>query len=242
MLEARRVSAAVHGIHGRRRAGPGESFWQFRPYTIGEAANRIDWRRSGRDDKLYVRQREWEAAQSVWLWVDRSASMGYISSLARASKVERAIVIGFALAEALVEAGERVGHLDILPPRGDAAHRRGPGRGDHRRYRGACRRQPAAAPCRPSTRRWSSAISRCPKRICSAASRFGGGAARAAIWSSSSIPWRDVPVRRPAELADLELGLRLRVGDAAAWGEDYRKRIAAHRGAIVVIAGPAAGS
>ena len=63
VLEARRVAASlVHGLHGRRRAGPGESFWQFRPFVAGEAAQRIDWRRSGRDDHLYVREREWEAA------------------------------------------------------------------------------------------------------------------------------------------------------------------------------------
>jgi uncharacterized protein (DUF58 family) len=28
----RRVAATLaHGVHGRRRAGTGESFWQFRP-------------------------------------------------------------------------------------------------------------------------------------------------------------------------------------------------------------------
>jgi uncharacterized protein (DUF58 family) len=72
VLEARRVASTLaHGIHGRRRAGPGESFWQFRPFVTGEAASNIDWRRSARDDKLYVREREWEAAHSVWLWIDR---------------------------------------------------------------------------------------------------------------------------------------------------------------------------
>src|SRR5918992_4327907 len=86
ILEARRVAAALaHGIHGRRRAGPGETFWQFRPFVAGEAAQRVDWRRSGRDDRLFVREREWETAQSVWMWIDRSASMGYASDLAQAA-------------------------------------------------------------------------------------------------------------------------------------------------------------
>src|SRR6059058_1661205 len=68
VLDARRVAATLtSGIHGRRRSGPGESFWQFRPFVAGEAAQRIDWRRSARDDRLYVREREWETAHTVWL-------------------------------------------------------------------------------------------------------------------------------------------------------------------------------
>src|SRR5687767_7243315 len=118
ILEARRVAAALsHGIHGRRRAGPGETFWQFRPFVTGEAAQRVDWRRSARDDRLYVREREWEAAQNVWLWMDRSASMGFASSLAQASKVERALVLGMALADTFVNAGERVGLLGLMRAR-----------------------------------------------------------------------------------------------------------------------------
>jgi uncharacterized protein (DUF58 family) len=92
-----------------RRAGPGETFWQFRPFVAGEAAQRIDWRRSARDDRLYVREREWEAAHSIWMWMDRSASMGFASDLAQAPKIERGIVLGLALADTFVEAGERVG-------------------------------------------------------------------------------------------------------------------------------------
>src|SRR3954452_20623061 len=118
VLEARRVAANLaHGIHGRRGAGTGETFWQFRPFVTGEAAHRIDWRRSARDDRLYVREREWETAQTVWFWIDRSASMGYVSDLAQAPKIERAIVLGLALADSFVEAGERVGMLGLMPPR-----------------------------------------------------------------------------------------------------------------------------
>src|SRR2546426_695698 len=79
-LEARRVAATViHGLHGRRRAGTGENFWQFRRFVSGEPANRVDWRRSARDDHLYVREREWEAAHTVWIWPDRSPSMVFAS-------------------------------------------------------------------------------------------------------------------------------------------------------------------
>ena len=58
ILESRRISATViHGLHGRRRAGSGENFWQFRRYVTGEEARRVDWRRSARGDELYLRER-----------------------------------------------------------------------------------------------------------------------------------------------------------------------------------------
>lgn len=117
ILEARRVAATViHGLHGRRRAGPGENFWQYRRFVSGEPAGRVDWRRSARDDHLYVREQEWEAAHTVWLWPDRSPSMTFNSSLARDTKLERALVITFALAEVLIEGGERVGVPGLMRP------------------------------------------------------------------------------------------------------------------------------
>ena len=110
VLEARRIAAnVIHGLHGRRRAGAGESFWQYRRFASGEPAQRVDWRRSARDDHLYVREQEWEAAHTVWLWPDRSPSMAFASRAARDSKLERALIVTFALAELLVEGGERVG-------------------------------------------------------------------------------------------------------------------------------------
>lgn len=119
ILEARRIAATViHGLHGRRRAGPGENFWQYRRFLSGEPARRVDWRRSARDGVLYVREQEWEAAHTVWLWPDRSPSMQFISSLAAESKLDRTLVIAFALAEVLVNAGERVGMPALMRPTG----------------------------------------------------------------------------------------------------------------------------
>lgn len=81
LVAAERIAATVaQGVHGRRRIGQGETFWQFRQYQPGDAAVRIDWRESGKSQRLYVRETEWEAAQSVWLWCDASASMDYSSS------------------------------------------------------------------------------------------------------------------------------------------------------------------
>ena len=117
ILEARRVaSTVIHGLHGRRRAGPGENFWQYRRFVSGEPAQNVDWRRSARDDHLYVREREWEASHTVWIWPDRSPSMTFVSALSNDKKLERALVIAFALAEILVQGGERVGVPGLLRP------------------------------------------------------------------------------------------------------------------------------
>jgi uncharacterized protein (DUF58 family) len=122
ILESRKIAATViHGLHGRRRAGSGENFWQFRRFVSGEEARRIDWRRSARDDHLYVREQEWEAAHTIWIWPDRSPSMAFASRLARESKLDRTLVVAFALAEVLVVAGERVGLPGLMRPTGSRA-------------------------------------------------------------------------------------------------------------------------
>lgn len=119
ILEARRIAATViHGLHGRKRAGPGENFWQYRRFLSGEPARRVDWRRSARDEHLYVREQEWEAAHTVWIWPDRSPSMAFRSKLAQESKLDRTLVVSFALAEVLVHAGERVGMPGLMRPTG----------------------------------------------------------------------------------------------------------------------------
>ena len=117
ILEARRVAATViHGLHARRRAGPGENFWQYRRFTSGEPAARVDWRRSARDDHLYVREQEWEASHTVWIWADRSRSMAFASAPVPDSKLDRALIVGFALAEVLVQGGERIGIPGLMRP------------------------------------------------------------------------------------------------------------------------------
>ena len=117
VIAARRVARSVmQGVHGRRVAGAGESFWQFRPFVSGEPASRIDWRRSARGSQAFVREREWEAAQTLWIWIDRSASMRFGSKLAEGSKLDRAIVLALALAELAVRGGERVGLVGLSRP------------------------------------------------------------------------------------------------------------------------------
>lgn len=119
LLEARRIANTLsNGFHGRRQSGHGENFWQFRAFTSGEPSNRIDWRRSARDNRLYVREREFQSSHTFWLWVDRSISMRFSSSLAGISKIERAMVLGLALAHVLAVNAERVGLIGHTPVTG----------------------------------------------------------------------------------------------------------------------------
>lgn len=127
LIAARHVAATVaQGTHGRRRVGSGETFWQFRRYQTGDAASLVDWRQSARRQAPYVRQNEWAAAQSVWLWLDRSASMDYGSAFAAGvTKEARAALLLLALAELLLRGGERVALLEAGPedpPAGGGRH------------------------------------------------------------------------------------------------------------------------
>lgn len=107
------------GEHGRRRAGLGDDFWQYRPAQAGDSRRLIDHRRSGRGDQDFVREREWQIAQSVMLWVDQGASMRFTSDpKTLPEKVDRARVLGLAVAILLARGGERVGLTGTtLPPR-----------------------------------------------------------------------------------------------------------------------------
>lgn len=117
LVEARRVaSTVIAGWHGRRKRGIGENFWQFRPYVVGESVSKIDWRRSARDDHTYLRDKEWEAAHTIWLWADASPSMTFKSDLGLVSKESRALVIELALAELLARSGERIAAPGLLAP------------------------------------------------------------------------------------------------------------------------------
>jgi uncharacterized protein (DUF58 family) len=123
LVAAQRVAATVaQGVHGRRRAGLGDSFWQFRPFVAGDASSRIDWRQSAKSSRAYIRETEWEAAHTVSLWRDGSASMHWRSRRDLPSKAERADLLLLALAALLLRGGERV---SLLPMAGGAAARAG---------------------------------------------------------------------------------------------------------------------
>ena len=111
LANADRLAATLSlGSHGRRRAGQGEEFWQYRPAGYGDSAADIDWRRSGRTDAHFVRQLEFQTAQSITFWVDTSQSMQF------ENKAARARLLAMACANVLLKGGERVGLMDSGEP------------------------------------------------------------------------------------------------------------------------------
>ncbi len=112
LVQAERVAATVIlGVHGRKRAGPGESFWQYRPYGFGDSTQRIDWRRSALSDRVFIRENEWEAANTLWVWTSASMRMNFKSANLTETKAERAQLLGLAMASLAVRAHERIGGL-----------------------------------------------------------------------------------------------------------------------------------
>lgn len=103
------AATVILGEHGRRRAGMGDEFWQYRAATAGDSATMIDWRRSARSDAHYVREREWQAAQTVMLWVDGAKSMNFSGAKNRPPKADRARLLALAVSVLLLRGGERVG-------------------------------------------------------------------------------------------------------------------------------------
>lgn len=119
LAEAQRLAASVVvGTHGRRQAGAGEEFWQYRNAVPGDPWRNIDWRRSARGDTHFIRLLEWQAAQSVLFWIDAAQSMDFSGDKSRGNKSSRATLLGLATSILLLRAGERIGLIeDAEPPR-----------------------------------------------------------------------------------------------------------------------------
>jgi uncharacterized protein (DUF58 family) len=112
LVAAERIAnAVIHGLHGRRRSGPGEDFWQYRSYSFGDSVQSIDWRKSSRSDRVLVRENEWAASHTIWLWASQAPGMAFHSHLADTTKRDRAVLLALALAVLATKAGERVGAI-----------------------------------------------------------------------------------------------------------------------------------
>jgi uncharacterized protein (DUF58 family) len=233
LVEARRVvNTVMAGWHGRRKRGIGENFWQFRPYVEGEAVSRIDWRRSARDDHVYVRDREWEAAHTVWLWADPSPSMLFRSRGATVSKQARAMVLILALADLLSRSGERIAwpglcdpfaarngserlaahidHAGKLPPRPDLAA--------VRRFSDVVVASDFLDPVE-ETMEWLDVLTR--------------RGARAHLVEISDPAEETFPYAGRTEFRDPETGERLTAGRAETYSEDYRNVYLARRAELI---------
>lgn len=105
ILTARKTASQLTlGLHGRKKAGMGEEFWQFRRFDPSEDMKNIDWRRSARDNHYFVRERELEVAHRFNFHPDLSLSMQFGTP----DKAEVAIIMTLVLAEILHEGGEKI--------------------------------------------------------------------------------------------------------------------------------------
>lgn len=232
VVAAREVAASVlHGVHGRRRAGLGETFWQFRPFVAGESASRIDWRRSARDGRLYVREREWEAAHTVMAWIDRSASMYFTSKLALQPKIDRALVLGLAAADLLIRGGERVGLLGLTRPLAarNIVERFGEALLADERAEGAAELPPADSLPRNSQAVLIGDFLSDPADIAAAIDAIGQRGARGHLIMIADPVEETFPFSGHVEFIDVDSPARLRVGDAQVVRDEYVRRLAAHR-------------
>jgi len=241
IVAAREIASSVmHGVHGRRVAGSGETFWQFRPFVAGESTAGIDWRRSARDDRIYVREREWEAAHTVWVWIDRSPSMGFVSKLALQSKLDRALVLGLAAADLLVNGGERVGLMGLTRPmaaRGIIARFAEAMVAEARAPGFVPAELPASMTLPPRTQ--AILISDFLSDPADIAEKIGVLSARGARGHLVMIadPVEETfPFAGHTEFVDVDSDARLRVGQAETFRSDYISRLAAHRDAVMTAA------
>ena len=235
-VSAREASSSVmQGMHGRRRAGVGEAFWQFRPFTMGESAARIDWRRSARDDRTYVREREWEAAQTIWIWIDRSPSMDFASPLARARKDERGLVLGLAAADLLVRGGERVALLGLTRPMAArnvvdrfAEALLGP---DGARTAADELPPPEPLPARSRALLVGDLLSDAGA-VADRVAALGAAGALGHVVAVCDPVEEAFPFAGHVEFADTDGPAKLRLGQAASLRDTYLAKLAAHRGRI----------
>lgn len=239
LVEARRVALTVAaGWHGRRQVGAGEAFWQFRPFAPGESATRVDWRRSARDEGLYVREREWQAAHTLWLWSDLTVSMDFVSTLGRVSKRDRAVVLMLALGDLTARAGERIGLPGYLKP---TAHRLAAER------LAAALPQAAAAGAFPdaqdaqAVRRFADIVVfgdflDAPEEVGRRIEALAATGARGHLVQVLDPAEESFPYQGRTEFRDPETGARLTTGRAETWRAAYREALGAHRDGLRVLA------
>ncbi len=240
LIEAERIAQTVaSGLHGRRRAGPGETFWQHRAYAFGDPVSSIDWRQSARvADRLYVRQNEWEAAAAVWIWRDPSRSLDYTSTRDFPTKRRRADILAVALAALLAQAGERVG---LAGTQGRVFH----GRNAAARFLEALDvdafddRASSPPPMPISAHARVVLLSDFYSdldAVAEAAARAASLGAKGVLMQIVDPAEENFPFAGRTQFEDAESRDRLIFGDAAALRDAYRREFAAHREALIVLA------
>ncbi|NOX94669.1 MAG: DUF58 domain-containing protein [Alphaproteobacteria bacterium] len=240
LVEAERIAQTVAaGLHGRRRAGPGETFWQHRPYASGDPVSMIDWRQSARvADRLYIRQNEWEAAAAVYIWRDPSHSMNFSSQKTTPTKRRRADILCVALSILLSQAGERIG---ILGEERRPFH----GRNTASRFLEAlhvdafddarCTPPPAHLPTGARVVLVSDFFSETDALRATVEALTGAGA-KGVLLQICDPAEEDFPFHGRVEFRDIESKERLTFGETASLQSDYKIKFTAHREALTNLA------
>lgn len=240
LLEADRIAHAVSaGLHGRRQAGPGETFWQHRPYAFGDPVSSIDWRQSARAaDRLYVRQNEWEAAAAAYLWRDPSHSLDYSSRKGAPTKRRRADILLAALTILLSQAGERIGLLGDgrRPFQGRSAPERMLEALDIARFDDAKGAPPLAVTPAGARIVMASDFFTDPSGVERAVAALASAGAKGALLQICDPAEEEFPFDGRVEFHDLESADRLVFGDTSALAGAYKAKFAAHRDALRALA------
>lgn len=235
VARAHEIAASVaYGVHGRKRAGVGETFWQYRPFMSGEAAHRIDWRRSARGDQLFVREREWEAAHDYFLWMDCSPSMAFASSLAADDKLARGVTLGLALADVLVRGGERAAALGLTAPVSarDVIDRLARALFESAED-AAGQELPPPAPLRPRARVVLISDFLCePEALAARLRQFSDAGATGALLMVIDPSEESFPFAGETMFVDTDGGPAFHAGDARSLRAAYAGRFEAHRAAV----------
>ncbi len=236
LIEAERIAQTVTaGLHGRHRAGPGETFWQHRAYAFGDPVSTIDWRQSARvADRLYVRENEWEAAAAVYLWRDPSSSLDYSSSRNAPTKRRRADVLSIALAILLSQAGERIGLLgeNRRPFQGRNAPSRVLEALHVERFNNSRHApQPTQLPVGARIVMFSDFFTDLDA-IEQAIAGFAASGAHGVLVQITDAAEEEFPFRGRVEFRDLESKDRLTFGETGSLAETYRTKFSNHRNAL----------
>ena len=240
LLEAERIAQSVSaGLHGRRRAGPGETFWQHRPYAFGDAVSSIDWRQSARaSSRLYVRQNEWEAAAAAYLWRDPSHSLDYASHKDWPTKRRRADILLTALTILLSQAGERIGLLAETrrPFQGRTAPERMLEALNLDAFDDATGAPPAAATPAGARIVMASDFFTAPEDVARAVAALAASGAKGVLLQICDPAEEEFPFEGRVEFRDPESHDRLVFGETGSLAGAYKEKFAAHRAALQSIA------
>ena len=242
LLEAERIAQSVSvGMHGRRRAGPGETFWQHRPYSFGDPVSSIDWRQSARAaDRLYVRQNEWEAAAAAYFWRDASRSLDFSSDKNTPTKRMRADTLVTALTILLSLAGERIGLIDDNIQRRPFQGRNAPERMlealEIGRFNETAEHPTASVLPTGARAVFVSDFYTNLEKIDRSVAAFSNAGAKGILLQICDPAEEDFPFEGRVEFKDLESNDRLTFGETGSLQTSYKEKFHQHRDGLVSIA------